>query len=122
MSAFGIEWWTDVVGRGGSYRVSNLGRVRSIDRVAISRAGYSRRYPGRVLNPSPDKAATATRDNGRVRCAVICTRASSSPLRTFENVAAAVDYAAVFPCHARLSGLPRGRDECQRANPNRLVH
>lgn len=52
------EIWKDVVGYEGLYQVSNLGRVRSLDRTTtcLTRWGTfsNRRYKGRVLIPSFD--------------------------------------------------------------------
>lgn len=42
------EIWKPVVGYEGSYEVSDLGRVRSLDRVVVTRRG-PRRYRGRLL-------------------------------------------------------------------------
>lgn len=44
------ELWRDVVGYEGFYQVSNLGSVRSLDRVV-----NNRRVKGRVLKPFQDK-------------------------------------------------------------------
>lgn len=53
------EIWRPVVGREGWYEVSNLGRVRSLDRVVpiLSRRGSVRSclYRGRLLKSCPDK-------------------------------------------------------------------
>lgn len=43
------ESWKPVVGFEGLYEVSNLGRVRSLDRVVPSRWGKTRAIKGRVL-------------------------------------------------------------------------
>lgn len=44
------ETWRPVPGYEGMYEVSDVGRVRSVDRVIINRRyGYSRHYAGRVL-------------------------------------------------------------------------
>lgn len=49
------EIWRDIEGYEGLYQVSNLGRVRSLDRIVqqLNRWGkyQSRSYPGCVLNP-----------------------------------------------------------------------
>lgn len=44
------EVWKDVIGYGGSYQVSNLGRVRGLDRLTTS----GRRWKGRILKQNPD--------------------------------------------------------------------
>ena len=53
-----LEVWKDAIGYEGLYQVSNLGRVRSIDRVTtcLTRWGTSsdRHYKSKVLNPSFD--------------------------------------------------------------------
>lgn len=48
------EVWRPVVGWEGAYEVSSLGRVRSLDRVIVTRR-YKRRMSGRILTPSIDK-------------------------------------------------------------------
>lgn len=48
------EIWKDVVGYEGSYEVSNLGRVRSVDRVVIVERGkdvYPYEVRGKILSP-----------------------------------------------------------------------
>ena len=52
------EIWKDIEGYEGIYQVSNLGRVRSLDRIAHrERDGYSYDIPvkGRVLRPRKTK-------------------------------------------------------------------
>lgn len=50
-----IEIWKDIPGFEGRYQVSNMGRVRSVDRVvrAVSKTGreYERKVQGTVLSP-----------------------------------------------------------------------
>ena len=46
------ETWLPVPGFEGSYEVSDLGRVRSLDRVIVTKAGQQRRLPGRMLRPT----------------------------------------------------------------------
>lgn len=45
------ETWRPVVGAEGYYEVSDLGRVRSLDRLLTFPDGRSRRSPGRILKP-----------------------------------------------------------------------
>jgi hypothetical protein len=47
------EIWSDVAGFEGAYQVSSLGRVRSLDRIAQSKDGRSRRLKGKVLSANP---------------------------------------------------------------------
>lgn len=48
------EVWKDVDGYEGSYQVSNLGRVRSLNRYIIYRDGVKHFKKGRVLVPQKD--------------------------------------------------------------------
>jgi len=58
-----IEEWRDVPGYEGQYQVSDMGRVRSVDRVktfpayttsgGIARAASVRRFKGKMLRPGP---------------------------------------------------------------------
>ncbi len=50
MTADDEERWLPVDGYEGIYEVSDLGRVRSIDRVTTARDGRSMRWTGRVLS------------------------------------------------------------------------
>ena len=43
------EIWKDIEGYEGIYQVSNLGRVRSIDRVCIMKNGLKRLQKGRIM-------------------------------------------------------------------------
>ena len=45
------ERWLPVVGYEGIYEVSDMGRVRSLDRVATVAAGWHRSIRGRILKP-----------------------------------------------------------------------
>lgn len=44
------EIWKDILGYEGSYQVSSLGRVRSLDREVVYSNGCRRNYQGKVLN------------------------------------------------------------------------
>ena len=46
------EIWKDVVGYEGLYEVSNLGRIKSVDRVIQKCNGNSYRFKGKMLKPS----------------------------------------------------------------------
>lgn len=43
------EVWKDVVGYEGFYMVSNLGRVKSVDRVVLGRGGFAWRIKGKMI-------------------------------------------------------------------------
>ena len=45
------EVWKGIKGYEGLYQVSNMGRVKSLDRTAIDKAGRKRHYKGRILKP-----------------------------------------------------------------------
>lgn len=47
------EKWKPIKGFEGLYEVSNLGRVKSLAREAMGRAGSTRHLPARILKPSP---------------------------------------------------------------------
>lgn len=49
------EIWKDVKGYEGIYKVSNLGRVKSLDRVLIRKDGKKYTAKGKNLKPHPDK-------------------------------------------------------------------
>ena len=46
------EQWLPVVGYEGLYEVSNTGRVRSLDRIVITKRGHTQFYQGRELSPA----------------------------------------------------------------------
>lgn len=50
-----LERWLPVPGYEGSYEVSDLGRVRGLDREIDNGHGGARRWSGRVLKPGMDK-------------------------------------------------------------------
>ena len=49
------EIWKDIIGYEGYYQVSNLGRIKSMDRVIYNKDGHPYHYPGRIrkLVPNP---------------------------------------------------------------------
>lgn len=57
-----MEEWKSVVGYEGLYEVSNMGRLRSLERTFVNRNGITRRFKGRVLalNPRNGWYATST--------------------------------------------------------------
>ncbi len=50
-----MEEWKQVSGYTGCYEVSNMGRVRSLDRVTIDTLGRKQKHSGRVIRGSIDK-------------------------------------------------------------------
>lgn len=50
-----VETWLPIAGYEGLYEVSDLGRVRSLDRTVYSGRGNSRLAKGQVLKARPDK-------------------------------------------------------------------
>lgn len=46
------EVWKPVVGHEGRYEVSSMGRVRSMDRITLTKLGHTVRHRGKLLNPS----------------------------------------------------------------------
>ena len=44
-----MEIWKDIVGAEGSYQVSNLGNIRSLDRILIGKNGVSQRKKGQIM-------------------------------------------------------------------------
>jgi hypothetical protein len=50
------EIWKDIVGLEGYYQVSDLGRVRSVDREFVDRRGHNRRFPGVMIVITDDGA------------------------------------------------------------------
>jgi len=44
-----IEIWKDLVGYEGFYQISNLGRIKSLSRIVITKKGVKRNLFGRVL-------------------------------------------------------------------------
>ena len=50
------EIWKDIPDFEGSYQVSNMGRVRSLDRVVTYKDGRVGKYKGKVLKPYVNKS------------------------------------------------------------------
>ena len=84
------EAWKPVVGAEGQYEVSDLGRVRSVDRIVRQSNGagvvYDRLMPGRLLRPGRMTAGHLTvaigRGNSRqVHALVLEAFVGSAPLR-----------------------------------------
>lgn len=49
------EIWKDIAGYEGFYQVSNLGRVRSLDRVIVRKNGWKQTFDGKLLKPKTYK-------------------------------------------------------------------
>ena len=49
------ERWEDVAGYEGVYQVSNLGRVRSLDRLVQYSDGRKYIYKGKIIKPTKNK-------------------------------------------------------------------
>lgn len=49
-----IEVWKDIDGYEGYYQVSNLGGVRSVDRIVLYKNGQKRFHAGKVIKPQMD--------------------------------------------------------------------
>lgn len=49
------EVWKDIPDYEGSYQVSNMGRVRSVDRVVTYKNGRIQKHKGRVLKPGNNR-------------------------------------------------------------------
>jgi len=49
------EVWKDIKGYEGHYQVSNIGRVKSLERTATVKNGSKRTVRERILKPSPDQ-------------------------------------------------------------------
>ena len=50
------EIWKDIAGYEGKYQVSNLGRVRSLDRMVRRKNGYILRCKGQLIEPTNHKS------------------------------------------------------------------
>ncbi len=66
MSAEIVESWRPVLGFEGAYEVSDMGRVRSLDRFAVNSRGARRHIKARVLRayPAPAGYPTVQLSNG----------------------------------------------------------
>ena len=53
-----LEQWRDIIGYEGYYQVSNLGRVRSVDRHLTCQNGHTRFYCGQVLTLKMSKKSS----------------------------------------------------------------
>ena len=53
-----MEIWFDLRGYVGFYQLSNLKRIRSLDRTVIDRRGNTRRLRGRLMSPRFGSNAT----------------------------------------------------------------
>lgn len=49
------EYWRDVKGYEGFYQVSNVGRIRSLDRIVNSNHSNKRKSKGRILKATKDR-------------------------------------------------------------------
>jgi len=49
-----MEIWKDIAGHEGRYQVSDAGRVRSLDRIVVTRLGVPKRTNGRILALKPN--------------------------------------------------------------------
>ena len=64
------EVWKGVAGYEGVYQVSNLGRVRSVDRLVKYSDGRKYTYKGKIIKPTCDKGGYTTVNlykNGKVK-------------------------------------------------------
>lgn len=49
-----MEVWKDIIGYEGIYQISNIGRVRSMDREQNNKNGRTVRYKGKILKQTPN--------------------------------------------------------------------
>lgn len=91
------EEWRPVVGHEGFYEVSDLGRVRSVDRT-LPRAGGTMRIRGKILTPGVDKHG---------RCGVNLHRDGSVKHRRVHRL---VLQAFVGPCPDGMEGCHNDGD------------
>lgn len=52
------EQWKIIPGYGGFYEASDQGRIRSVDRIALTKTGKTRHYRGRVRKPYIERYAS----------------------------------------------------------------
>lgn len=43
------EVWKDIAGYEGCYQVSNLGRIKSLDRIVVNKNGHTKHVTERIL-------------------------------------------------------------------------
>lgn len=70
-----VEKWKPISGLEEAYAVSDMGRVRSLDRVLTTRRGHTQRAKGTIIKTRPLKHSPSLvhiRDNGRTRAVRIC--------------------------------------------------
>ena len=70
-----VEKWKPISGLEEAYAVSDMGRVRSLDRVLTTRRGHTQRAKGTIIKTRPLKHSPSLvhiRDNGRTRVVRIC--------------------------------------------------
>ena len=68
------EIWKDVKGYEGKYQVSNLGRVKSLDRVVNHNGSKTRTFPEKILKPNKvafDYLQVTLYKNGKRKCKYI---------------------------------------------------
>ena len=78
----GIESWKEIPGYEGIYEISDLGRIRSINRTKVDRNGKLSRYQGQIM--------TTTRKAGRPSTCILtskgdrkCEKVGELVLKTF---------------------------------------
>lgn len=75
------EIWEDVVNYEGIYEVSNRGRVRSVDRVVITKNGRECKYKGKMISMPPNQDGYPTFN--------LCYQGKIKPVKTHRIVAEA---------------------------------
>lgn len=46
-----MEVWKDIKGYEGLYQVSNLGNIKKLETIVISKAGYKQKYKEQIMTP-----------------------------------------------------------------------